>query len=220
MICIVTFIKRRNFAEKESQMMMFIMVAEMRGLSCDQIVEEMAVSLHIRVSHHTVYNYIRKMEEYDKTTFQELRQTGSSAYMAEVMKLLSHLKYYRSNIMRLLLDDEFKHQRTPAMIMKVHDMLFKLDQTQFNMLEAMPSMFGWKGLKSGTGVGGRSQAVYGSAGDQESEKDISQYISALEQHPIPADLLELQSSTEYERLGTHIKKEKEDEIEPEPQENK
>ena len=176
---------------------MFIMVCEMRGLSCTQIVEEIAINLHMKVSYGTVYSYIQKMEEMDKATFQELKNSSSSYYVSEAMKLKNHLSYYRKNIMRLITEKEFQHQLTPNMILRIHDFLMKIDQTEWNMIEAMPSLFG--GVKSVS-----KSNVYGGPADTEANKDISQYISALEQHPIPNDLLELQSATEYDKLGTHM----------------
>jgi hypothetical protein len=200
----VAIIKRRNFAEKESQMLMLIMVCEMRNLSIEQIVEEIALKLHIKVSYGTVYSYIKKMEQMDKDTFAEVKNSTSGFYINEVMKLKNHMRYYRANMMKMLNDKEFQSQLTPNLIMRIHDMMMKIDQTEFNMLEAMPTMFG--GVKNLTKAN-----VYGSTmtpdleEDGEGGKDISQYISALEQHPIPQDLMELQASTEFDKLGTHMK---------------
>jgi len=140
------------------------------------------------------------MEEVNAETFHNMKKSNT-AYINEVMTLKNHLDYYREILMSVLKGEEFKHQLTINQIMKLTEMLYKLDETQFNMLREMPKMFAWGGVRTQKGA-----AVYGSINDEQSEKDISQYITNLEQIPVPTDLEELQTKTEDEKLGTHLQK--------------
>ena len=193
-------IKKRNFAEPESRLLFYIMVCQMKGYSVDQIVTECATNMHMAVSKTWVYTMIRKMEEVNAETFHNMKKSNT-AYINEVMTLKNHLDYYREIIMSVLKGEEFKHQLTINQILKLLEALYKLDETQFNMLREMPKMFAWGGMRSSNGG-----PVYGSVGDEHSEKDISQYITNLEQIPVPTDLEELQTKTEDEKLGTHLQK--------------
>lgn len=169
----------------------------MRGLSVTEIIEEVAVTLHMKVGKTWVYDQINAMEEANASTFSQMRKSNT-AYINEVMTLKNHLDYYRQILMKVLKGPEFQHQLTIPQIMKITEFLYKIDETHFNMLKEMPKMFAWGGLKNG-----RGGPVYGSLDHDQSEKDISQFVTNLEQIPVPHDLEELQNQTENEKLGAH-----------------
>jgi hypothetical protein len=75
--------------------------------------------------------------------------------------------------------------------------LQKLDQTEFAMLEKIPDIFSWKRSNN---IGVRDPRFNMYRDDDQDEKSIEQYVTSIEQIPIPLDLIELQSKTENEKL--------------------
>ncbi len=67
------------------------------------------------------------------------------------------------------------------------------------MLEKIPDIFSWKRLNST--VSGRDPRYNIGGDDDQDEKSIDEYVTAIEQIPIPPDLMELQSKTEDEKLS-------------------
>src|SRR5690606_15347427 len=115
-----------------------------------------------------------------------------------IMDLVNHFKYYRKNILATINDPNNKQSVTPALLFRATDLLQKLDQTEFAMLEKVPDIFSWKRFHN-TSVRDPRFNMY--RDEDEDEKSIDEYVTAIEQIPIPPDLLELQSRTEHEKLS-------------------
>ena len=112
------------------------------------------------------------------------------------MELVNHFAYYRKVIMSTIHDPKNKQSITPALLFRTTEFLQKLDQTEFAMLEKIPDIFSWKRFNN---FGGRDPRYSLDKDSDTDEKSIDEYITAIEQIPIPLDLIELQSKTENEK---------------------
>lgn len=186
----------KSFNEKESQIQFLLMVCRMRGMTVKEIHAEITSTLKIDISINSLYNRLQKYDEINAKELQELKKSNH-AYISRIMELVNHFAYYRKVILSTINDPKNKHAVTPALLFRTTDLLQKLDQTEFNMLEKIPDIFSWKRFNHPDIKDPRFN-VY--RGDQD-EKSIDQYVTAIEQIPIPADLLELQSETENEKLS-------------------
>lgn len=99
--------------------------------------------------------------------------------------------------MAVLNDPKNKQSINSASLYKSIELLQKLDQTEFSMLEEIPELFSWKRIND---IGGRNPLYSSSMNDDQNEKSIEEYVTSIEQIPVPADLEELQSKTEDENL--------------------
>lgn len=186
----------KSFNEKESQIQFLLMVCRIRGMTVKEIHAEITSTLKIDISINSLYNRLQRYDEINAKELQELKKSNH-AYISRIMELVNHFAYYRKVILSTINDPKNKHAVTPALLFRTTDLLQKLDQTEFNMLEKIPDIFSWKRFNHPDIQDPRFN-VY--RGDQD-EKSIDQYVTTIEQIPIPADLLELQSETENEKLS-------------------
>lgn len=186
----------KSFNEKESQIQFLLMVCKMRGMTVKEIHAEIKSTLNIDISINSLYNRLQRYEEINAKELQELKKSNH-AYISRIMELVNHFRYYRKNILATINDPKNKQSITPALLYKATELLQKLDQIEFNMLEKIPDLFSWKRFNN-TSV--RDPRFNIGRDDDQDEKSIDEFIAAIEQHPIPPDLLELQSKTEYEKL--------------------
>jgi hypothetical protein len=187
----------KSFNEKESQIQFLIMVCKMRGMTVKEIHAEIKSNLKIDISINSLYNRLQRYEEINAKELQELKKSNH-AYISRIMELVNHFRYYRKNILATMNDPKNKQSMTPALLYKATELLQKLDQTEFTMLEKIPDIFLWKRINNGSGRDPRFN-IY--RDDDQDEKSIDEYVTAIEQIPIPPDLLELQSKTENEKIS-------------------
>ncbi len=186
----------KSFNEKESQIQFLLMVCKMRGMTVKEIHSEIASTLKIDISINSLYNRLQRYEEINAKELQELKKSNH-AYISRIMELVNHFAYYRKNILATINDPKNKQSITPALLYKATELLQKLDQTEFAMLEKIPDIFSWKRFNN---TNARDPRFNRNTDDDLDEKSIDEYVAAIEQHPIPPDLLELQSRTENENL--------------------
>ena len=60
------------------------------------------------------------------------------------MELLNHFTCYRRVKLSILHDTKNKQTITPTLLFKTTDILQKMGQTEFSVLEKIPDMFSWK----------------------------------------------------------------------------
>lgn len=173
------------------------MVGKMRGLTVKEIHQEITSTLKIDISINSLYNRLQRYEEINAKELQELKKSNY-AYISRIMELVNHFRYYRKNILATINDPNHKLSVTPALLMRATDLLQKLDQTEFAMLEKIPDIFSWKRFNS---RGMRDPRYNVGIDDDQNEKSMDEYIAAIEQIPLPPDLMELQSRTENENLS-------------------
>ncbi len=188
----------KSFNEKESQIQFLIMVCKMRGMTMKEIHAEIKSNLKIDISINSLYNRLQKYEEINAKELQELKKSNH-AYISRIMELVNHFAYYRKVILATIHDPKNKQSITPALLFRTTDLLQKLDQTEFSMLEKIPDIFSWKRFNNS--MSGRDPRHNIGKDDDQDEKSIDEYVTAIEQIPIPQDLLELQSRTENEKLS-------------------
>ena len=99
------------------------------------------------------------------------------------MELVNHFAYYRKTILATINDPNNKQSITPALLFRTTDLLQKLDQTEFNMLEKIPDIFSWKRFNN-TMSGHDPRFSIGSDDDQD-EKSIDEYVVTLSKYPFP-----------------------------------
>lgn len=186
----------KSFNEKESQIQFLLMVCKMRGMTVKEIQAEIKSTLKIDISINSLYNRLQRYEEINAKQLQELKKSNH-AYISRIMELVNHFAYYRKMILSTINDPDNKQSTTPALLFRTTDLLQKLDQTEFAMLEKIPDIFSWKRFNS---LSGRDPRYGLNKYDDQDEKSIDEYITAIEQIPIPPDLIELQSKTENENL--------------------
>ncbi len=186
----------KSFNEKESQIQFLLMVCKMRGMTVKEIHEEIKTTLKIDISINSLYNRLQKYEEINAKELQELKKSNY-AYISRIIELVNHFRFYRKNILATINDPNNKQSITPALLYRATDLLQKLDQTEFAMLEKIPDIFSWKRFNNPSirdprfGLG---------RDDNQDEKSIDEYVTAIEQIPIPLDLIELQSKTQHEHM--------------------
>ncbi len=187
----------KSFNEKESQIQFLLMVCKMRGMTVKEIQAQIKSTLKIDISINSLYSRLQRYEEINAKELQELKKSNH-AYISRIMELVNHFRYYRKNILATINDPKNKQAITPALLYKATELLQKLDQTEFTMLEKIPDIFSWKRFNNT--ISGRDPRFNMGRVDDQDEKSIDEYIAAIEQIPIPPDLLELQSKTENEKL--------------------
>lgn len=192
----------KSFNEKESQIQFLLMVCKMRGMTVKEIHAEITSTLKIDISINSLYNRLQRYEEINAKQLQELKKSNH-AYISRLMELINHFAYYRKVILTTIKDPTNKQSITPALLYKATELLQKLDQTEFSMLEKIPDIFSWKRFNST--MSGRDPRFNIYKDDDQDEKSIDEYVTAIEQIPIPPDLLELQSKTENEYLSENKK---------------
>ena len=188
----------KSFNEKELQIQYMIMVCRMRGMSMKDIHREIISTLKIDISLNSLYNRLQKYEEFNAQQILDLRKSNN-AYLSRIMEILNHFVYYRKVIPSTLHDPKYKQDVTPALLFKVSELLQKVDQAEFAMLEKIPDILSWKRFNQNN-IGGRNSLYNSGIDDDSSEKSIDEYIISMEQIPIPTDLEELQSRTEDEHF--------------------
>lgn len=188
----------KSFNDKESQIQFLLMVCKMRGMTVKEIHTEITSTLKIDISINSLYNRLQKYDEINAKELQELKKSNH-AYISRIMELVNHFAYYRKLILATINDPNNKQAITPALLFKTTDLLQKLDQTEFTMLEKIPDIFSWKRFNNT--MSGRDPRFNTGRDDNQDEKSIDQYVTAIEQIPIPPDLIELQSRTENEKLS-------------------
>ncbi len=186
----------KSFNEKESQIQFLLMVCKMRGMTVKEIQAEITSTLKIDISINSLYNRLQRYEEINAKELQELKKSNH-AYISRIMEFVNHFAYYRKVILTTIHAPKNKQSITPALLFRTTDLLQKLDQTEFAMLEKIPDIFSWKRFNY-TGV--RDPRFNIGIDDDQDEKSIDQCVTAIEQIPIPPDLRELQSKTENEKL--------------------
>lgn len=174
----------------------------MRGMTVKEIHQEITSTLKIDISINSLYNRLQRYEEINAKQLQELKKSNH-AYISRLMELINHFAYYRKVILTTIKDPTNKQSITPALLYKATELLQKLDQTEFSMLEKIPDIFSWKRFNST--MSGRDPRFNIYKDDDQDEKSIDEYVTAIEQIPIPPDLLELQSKTENEYLSENKK---------------
>ncbi len=187
----------KSFNEKESQIQFLLMVCKMRGMTVKEIRAEITSTLKIDISINSLYNRLQRYEEINAEQLQELKKSNH-AYISRIMELVNHFAYYRKVILSTINDPNNKQAITPSLLFRTTDLLQKLDQTEFSMLEKIPDIFSWKRFNST--MSGRDPRFNLYRDDDQDEKSIDEYVAAIEQLPIPPDLIELQSKTENEHL--------------------
>lgn len=188
----------KSFNDKESQIQFLLMVCKMRGMTVKEIHTEITSTPKIDISINSLYNRLQKYDEINAKELQELKKSNH-AYISRIMELVNHFAYYRKLILATINDPNNKQAITPALLFKTTDLLQKLDQTEFTMLEKIPDIFSWKRFNNT--MSGRDPRFNTGRDDNQDEKSIDQYVTAIEQIPIPPDLIELQSRTENEKLS-------------------
>lgn len=168
----------------------------MRGMTVKETHSEIKSTLKIDISINSLYNRLQRYEEINAKELQELKKSNHT-YISRMMDLLNHFGYYRKIIMAVLNDPKNKQSINSASLYKAIELLQKLDQTEFSMLEEIPELFSWKRFNN---IGQRNPFYNSSMNDDQNEKSIEEYVTSIEQIPIPADLEELQSNTEDENL--------------------
>ncbi len=118
------------------------------------------------------------------------------------MELVNHFAYYRKVILSALNDPKNKQSITPALLFRTTDLLQKLDQTEFSMLEKIPDIFAWKRFNN---LSARDPRYGLNKYNDTDEKSIDEYVCSIEQIPIPSDLEELQSTIGTENLRDSTK---------------
>jgi len=186
----------KSFVDKESQIQYFLMVCKMRGMTIKEIHAEITSTLKIDISINSLYNRLQTYEESNAKHFHELKKSNH-AYISRIMELVNHFEYYRKVIMTVLNDPKNKQSITPSMLFKSTELLQKLDQTEFNMLERIPDIFSWKQINN---HGGRDPRYGLNIEDSINEKNIDEYVLSIEQIPVPYDLQALQHKTENESI--------------------
>jgi hypothetical protein len=191
----------KSFSDKESQIQYFLMVCKMRGMNVKEIHSEITSTLKIDISINSLYNRLQKYEEINVKYFNELKKSNH-AYVSRIMEIVNHFSYYRSVLMNLLYDKDTKQLTTnPSLLFKTVEMLQKVDQSEFAMLEKIPEMFTWKPTSNSI----IRNPIYNKQpynnDEDENERSIDQYILSMEQIPVPRDLEELQRKTENENLS-------------------
>lgn len=101
--------------------------------------------------------------------------------------------------MTALDDHKSKQTIAPALLFKATELLQKIDQTEFAMLEKIPEMFSWK--RYNHPIAGRDPVYRSNIDDEQDEKSMDEYMTSIEEIPIPEDLIALQSKTESENIG-------------------
>jgi len=169
----------------------------MRGMTVKEIHAEITSTLKIDISINSLYNRLQRYEEINAKQLQELKKSNH-AYISRIMELVNHFAYYRRVILSTINDPKNKESITPALLFRTTDLLQKLDQTEFTMLEKIPDIFSWKRFNNT--MSGRDPRFNICIDDDQDEKSINEYVTAIEQIPIPPDLMELQVKTENEKL--------------------
>jgi hypothetical protein len=178
----------------------------MRGMAVKEIHSEITSTLKIEISINSLYNRLQKYEEINVKYFNELKKSNH-AYLSRIMEIVNHISYYRRVLMNILYNQSTKQLITTnfSLLIKSIEMLHKLDQTEFAMLERIPEMFAWKPTSNST----IRDSIYDEQShnnNDENERSIDQYILSMEQIPVPRDLEELQHQTETENLSESKKK--------------
>lgn len=108
--------------------------------------------------------------------------------------------------MNILYDKDTKQLNigNPSLLFKSIEMLLKVDQSEFAMLEKIPEMFAWKHT-SNSMIRDPMYQNHNYNNEGENEKSMDQYILSMEQIPVPRDLEELQIKTENEHLPENRK---------------
>jgi maltooligosyltrehalose synthase len=181
----------KSFNEKESQIQFLLMVCKMRGMTVKEIQAEIKLTLKIDISTNSLYNRLQKYEEINAKELQELKKSNH-AYISRIMELVNHFRFYRKTILTTLNNPKNKQAITPALLYKATELLQKLDRTEFNMLERVPEIFSWKR--------GLSPSFSSNVHHDHNEKSIEEYVTSIEQIPIPSDFEDLQSKVEDENL--------------------
>lgn len=184
----------KSFNEKESQIQFLLMVCKMRGMTVKEIQAEITSTLKIDISINSLYNRLQRYDEMNAKELQELKKSNH-AYISRIMELVNHFAYYRKMILSTIHDPKNKQSITPALLFRTTDLLQKLDQTEFAMLEKIPDIFSWKRFNN---IGDRNPFSSSSLDNDQDEKSIEEYVCSIEQIPVPPDLEELQSTSENE----------------------
>lgn len=178
----------------------------MRGMSVKEIHSEITSTLKIDISISSLYNRLQKHDEVNVKYFNELKKSNH-AYVSRIMEIMNHFSYYRSVLMNILYDTDTKQLITtnPSLLFKTIEMLQKVDQSEFAMLEKIPEMFTWKHTINSK----IRDSVYDTLpyNNEDENKSIDQYILSMEQIPVPRDLEELQRETENESMSESKRKE-------------
>ena len=191
----------KSFNQKESQIQFLLMVCKMRGMTVKEIHAEITSTLKIDISINSLYNRLQRYEEINAKELQELKKSNH-AYISRIMELVNHFAYYRKVILSTINDPNNKQSITPALLFKTTDLLQKLDQTEFSMLEKIPDIFSWKRFNNT--LSGRDPRFSIGKDDDQDENSIDEYVAAIEQIPIPPDLIDLQSKTEKGKLRDNM----------------
>jgi len=189
----------KSFNEKESQIQFLLMVCKMRGMTVKEIHAEIRSTLKIDISINSLYSRLQRYEEINAKELQELKKSNN-AYISRIMELVNHFGYYRRNILSTINDPNNKQSITPALLFRATDLLQKLDQTEFDMLEKIPDLFSWKRFNNPSI---RDPRFNRNIDDDQDGKSIDEYVTAIEQIPVPYDLIELQSKTDNENLTSN-----------------
>lgn len=187
----------KSFNDKELQIQYLLMVCKMRGMTVKEIHSEITSTLKIDISINSLYNRLQKYQEVNVKYFNELKKSNH-AYISRIMEIVNHYSYYRQLLMNVLYDPNTKQLTTNSLLLsKTIEMLQKVDQTEFTMLEKIPDIFAWKHASNSMVM----NSVYGARPyDDENERSMDQYILSMEQIPVPSDMEELQHKTENENL--------------------
>lgn len=191
----------KSFNEKESQIQFLLMVCKMRGMTVKEIHTEIISTLKIDISINSLYNRLQRYEEINTKQLQELKKSNHT-YISRIMELVNHFAYYRKVILSALNDPKNKQSITPALLFRTTDLLQKLDQTEFSMLEKIPDIFAWKRFNN---LSARDPRYGLNKHNDTDEKSIDEYVCSIEQIPIPSDLEELQSTIGTENLRDSTK---------------
>lgn len=188
----------KSFNDKESQIQYFLMVCKMRGMTVKEIHAEITSTLKIEISINSLYNRLQKYEEVNAMCFNELKKSNHT-YVSKIMEIANHLSYYRRVLMNILYDKDTKEPiiTNPSLLFKTIEMLQKVDQSEFAILEKIPEMFAWR---HNDNIMIRD-SIYDKPSrnnEEENERSIDQFILSMEQIPVPRDLEELQHKTENE----------------------
>jgi hypothetical protein len=198
----------KSFIDKESQIQYLLMVCKMRGMTVKEIHAEITSTLKLDISINSLYNRLQKYEEVNVKYFSELKKSNH-AYVSRIMEIVNHFSYYRRVLMNILYDKNTKQLiiGNPSLLFKSIEMLLKVDQSEFTMLEKIPEIFTWKNT-SNPRIRDPTYNIQPYNNDEEqNERSIDQYILSMEQIPVPRDLEELQRKTENENLPENKKKE-------------
>ena len=104
--------------------------------------------------------------------------------------------------MNILYDKDTKQLNigNPSLLFKSIEMLLKVDQSEFAMLEKIPELFAWK-HNSNLRIRDPTYNKQPYNSEEENDKSIDEYVLSMEQIPVPRDLEELQCDIENKNLS-------------------